>query len=181
MGEELVLDFEAPSEVTAGESFEVKLSLENFDPNTEYRAKFLAGSDGDKFYDGKTLGDDEENYLAWNASWGNFPKFETDSSGAAEFDFEVLIKDDAEEGDYKVKVRVRNEETESSTDSEVKELEVGGVDDSGSSEEEAETGEPVGIAVLTQLPATGPVQDLLLLLGEVFLCLGFAFKLLLLV
>ena len=46
--------------------------------------------------------------------------------------------------------------------------------------EGALTTEAIGVVLgLTQLPVTGSAQDLLLLLGEVFLCLGFALRLVL--
>ncbi|MCG2686360.1 hypothetical protein L6258_03260, partial [Candidatus Parcubacteria bacterium] len=120
--------FTIPETVTAGEVFEVNVSLQSFDPQTEYRIKFLAAPAGGKFYDGRTLSADGSKYLAWNAAWNLLPQLATDTEGNAALNLQVIINDNAPAGEYETKIRIRNNETEKTTDSEVQNFKVEAAD-----------------------------------------------------
>ncbi len=98
--------FDLPKEVRAGEGFNISVSLSNYSSNEKYKVKFLAGTNR-RFYDGRTQSV-VDTFLAWNASWEDFPNIMTDAVGDASTNMVAMINFNAEQGDYQVKVRLRD-------------------------------------------------------------------------
>lgn len=98
-----VINFSAPKATAAAAPFSVSIKLENFQPGTYY-LKVRVGKDG-QFYDGRTQGTNGK-WLAWNASWLNFPQVVVGPSGSASKAVSALVDEDAPPGDYLIGVRV---------------------------------------------------------------------------
>jgi hypothetical protein len=76
------INFEMPGSVQVEEAFEIDVLIENLLPNTAYLVKSLGGFTLEEVDAVRTLGQNEVNWLAWNASWEQFPILTTDQSGS---------------------------------------------------------------------------------------------------
>ncbi len=120
--EPLLISFTLPSEATAGEGFDVAVTVKNADPSTEYYAKAMIGesTESASLRKGYTYNSILDKWLAWNGAWSKMPTFETDTDGDASFTLKSKVKDDASSGTYYYLVRIRKVGTKENLDSDAK-------------------------------------------------------------
>ncbi len=162
--EERKIEFEVPSTVHIEDPFEVEVRVQNFDSDSSYYVKVLA-AENEKFYHARTLSKDETKWLAWNASWSDFPYLETDNSGDAELKVQAKIKEESLPGEFRIKIRLRKVPDGVNIDSEEKQIMVEPVLHSGV------------VLAATKLPETAPPKEFSELAGKVFVCVGAALHL----
>ncbi len=161
------IEFELPENIRIGEAFEVSAKVENMEANTKYFMKLLAAAN-EKFYDARTLGADGASWLAWNATWNDFPDMETDGDGNAEKEITAKVEEDCTAGEFEFKVRLREDGGNKNIDSEIKNAVL----------KEATTSATTGMILgLTQLPQTALPKELLAFLGKLSITLGLALRL----
>ncbi|MBM4402346.1 MAG: lamin tail domain-containing protein [Candidatus Cloacimonetes bacterium] len=87
----LTIAFSPPKEAQIDQEFSLSVSLGNAGPNSSYYLKALIGetSDTSGMREGKTLSEDEQTFLAWNASWNKMPILQTNNNGVGERTIEI--------------------------------------------------------------------------------------------
>lgn len=103
-----------------GESFKVSINLKNFDKETEYYLKLRGGVDESHLTKVQTK--NGGSYFSDNENWGKFPVIKTDGNGNWTGEIYGLIGEDKDAGTYKIKLRIRKKETETFSESELKEI-----------------------------------------------------------
>ena len=104
----LTFTFGLPSAVKAEQEFEVPLALCGAQPQTDYYAKLLMGlTQENSLYSARTLGIDNEIWLAWNAAWSKFPVLTTSERGCGDLVIKARTKEDSAAGEYRVILRLK--------------------------------------------------------------------------
>jgi len=114
---DISVSFDVPESIDIGESFSVTVKVDGFSESETYFAKFMAGV-GDNWNDGYTLNNEGNSWLLYTSAWKDFPQLS--SSGEVILTSKLSYK----EGDYQVRVRVREESSGKNHDSEDKVLSV---------------------------------------------------------
>jgi len=104
------------------EKFAVKIEAKNFPVNTPFYAKLRGGIDEGSMSKARTQNNDS--WLSDSESWGSFPIITTDNNGFWAGEIYGMVDGDKEAGGYKFRVRLRNKNTESNYDSQVKAIEI---------------------------------------------------------
>lgn len=106
----LAIDFLPPATITAGETFSVPFTLANASPTAKYFFKGISG------YNVVTFNPESESWLAWNASWLDFPSVVTDASGKASTTLLVQLNPAPEFTFYPFLIRLRLDGTNDNLD-----------------------------------------------------------------
>jgi len=117
--EDLEMNFTLPATVTAGEGFDVPMTVKNADPSSEYYTKAVIGesTESASLRKGYTYNSVLNKWLAWNGAWDEMPTFATDADGGASFTLKSKVKDDTSSGTYYFLVRLRKVGTDDNLDS----------------------------------------------------------------
>ncbi len=118
--EDLGITFTLPPTVTAGEGFDVPVTVRNADPSGVYYAKAVIGesTESASLRKGYTYNSALDKWLAWNGPWEDMPTFETGTDGAALFTLKSKVAESAAAGNYYYLVRIRKVGTKDNLDSE---------------------------------------------------------------
>lgn len=112
-----VIETSFPDNAILGTAFRLSLSLKSFGANKDHYLKARGGPDEDHLTKMQTKSGNS--FLSDNESWAGFPKITTDSSGNWSGEVWGLFSEDRDEGTYRVRVRVKKQETDSFYDSEI--------------------------------------------------------------
>lgn len=95
-----------PTVVEMGSSYDMSITIEAASPGDGYYIKFEASVDGREWYEGKTLGYDGLNYLAWNSSWSRYPRLQISSIGLGSVTISAMVKSDSTPGPVSTRIKV---------------------------------------------------------------------------
>lgn len=104
------------SDIKVGVKFYPDYTLENFKPKTKYRLKVRIGQETNKMDLGLTRSENLE-WLHDKRSWDLFPEIETDKDGKKSGGLRAKIKENSPEGDYYLKIRAYEVDSEKTFDS----------------------------------------------------------------
>lgn len=109
-----------PSDIQTGEEFSLTVDLKGLSDNTKYFLKVLGGQKSKligELFDFYTWSPSKNTFLAWNASWSDFPTLTSDLSGAATITIKGKFTSDGFIGENKVVIRLRKEGATTNLDS----------------------------------------------------------------
>ena len=102
----VVVTFDQPTVSRVGDSFVVQGNLLGAQSNQVYALKIEGSSSGDTWFDAQTQSPTGE-YLAWNASWDNFPTTVINSTSSISFDLRARIRSDRPAGNYQIRIKAK--------------------------------------------------------------------------
>ncbi len=109
-----------PPEVDTGEEFNLTVSLTGLTINSKYFLKMLGDQKTKlpgELFNFYTWSPSKSTYLAWNASWSDFPSLTADASGTAFIMVKGKFKSDSFIGENKIVVRLRKDGATTNIDS----------------------------------------------------------------
>jgi len=94
------------NQATASARFNVLVLLSGLEPNVKYRVKALGGPPDSSLRKLYTLGENGQDWLAWNGSWSNMPEISADATGSGRLVVGNKFYDDFSGGAvYKVRIK----------------------------------------------------------------------------
>jgi len=112
------IDWSTVSQAKLGEGFTVSATLKNFSANTDYYLKIRGGLSESELSKAQTQKGSQ--FLSDSDSWSKFPLVSTDQGGSWSGEIYARVANDKPEGDYLLKVRVRDRAKRSNYDSDSK-------------------------------------------------------------
>lgn len=107
----LTISFSTPTTAEINAPFDILVNLQGASPEASYYIKSLVNNYG------YTFNQTSSRWLAWNASWQDFPIIKTSATGSATFIFKARSPQDAPEGGNQIFIRLRQIDTTSNLDS----------------------------------------------------------------
>lgn len=109
-----------PDEINTGEEFFLKIDLKGLSQSSKYFLKVLGGESvklSGELFDFYTWSPTKNSFLAWNASWSDFPSLTTNPGGEGEIEVGGKFTSDSFIGGNKIIVRLRKDGTTTNIDS----------------------------------------------------------------